>query len=81
MKTLSSANASTSYHLLDKPKNSAVVGKLVYSVPLFNKTLVIPKTFFSGKNSSKNGFTSFGVMTLLNTLVTPFTTNSLLVIV
>ena len=79
--TLSSANASTSYHLFDTPKNSAAVGMFVYSVPLLSKTLVIPKTFFSGKNSSKNGLTSFGLITFLNTLVIPLTTNSLLVIV
>ena len=37
----------------------------------------MPKTFFSGKNNSKNGFTSFGVITRLNTFVNPFTTTSL----
>ena len=81
MNTLSSANASTSYHLFDNPMNSAVVGMFEYSVPSLSKTLVIPNTFFSGKNSSKNGLTSFGVITLLNTFVIPLTTSSLLVIV
>ena len=81
IKTLSSAKASTSYHLFDKPKNSAVVGIFVYSVPLFNNTLVIPSTFFSGKNNSKNGLTSFAPITLLNTLVIPLTTISRFVIV
>jgi hypothetical protein len=80
-KTLSCINASTSYHLLSNPKNSLSVGIFAYCVPSFNKTLVTPKTFFSGKNNSKNGLTSFGDITLLNTLVIPLTTVSLFVIV
>ena len=54
---------------------------LEYCVPDFNKTLVIPKTFFSGKNNSKYGFESFGVITLLYTFVIPLTTTSRLTIV
>ena len=81
IKTLSSANESTSYHLFSTPKNSAVEGILVYSVPLLSNTLVIPNTFFSGKNNSKNGLTSFAPITLLNTYVIPLTTIYLFVIV
>ncbi len=39
-------------HLFSTPKNSALEGILVYSVPLLSNTLVIPNTFFSGKNNS-----------------------------
>ena len=53
----------------------------VNCVPSLKITLVIPKTFFSGKNNSKNGFTSFEVITLLNTFVRPFTTVSRFLIV
>ena len=60
---------------------SGAGGTVEYCVPSLSNTLVIPNTFFSGKNISKYGLTSFGVITLLNTLVTPFTTISLLVIV
>ena len=80
-KTLSSTRALTSYHLLSLPKNSCGEGTLAYCVPSFNKTLVTPKTFFSGKNISKNGLISFAVIVRLKTLVTPFTTVSLLTIV
>jgi hypothetical protein len=64
-----------------EPKNSWVVGILAYCVPSFNKTLVTPNTFFSGKNISKNGLTSDDVITLLKTFVIPLTTVSLLTMV
>ena len=62
-------------------RGSQVVGVFVYCVPFFNMTLVIPNTFFSGRNNSKKGLTSFAPITLLNTFVIPLTTTSLFVIV
>ena len=75
IKTLSSANESTSYHLFASPMNSDD-GGIVFICPSFNNTLVIPKTFLSGKNNSKNGLTSDAVITLLKTFVTPLITGS-----
>ena len=79
--TLPSAKAGTSYHLPLTPKNSCGVGTFEYEVPSLCIIDVTPNTFFSGKKNSKNGRTSFGVITLLNTFVIPFTTVSLFVMV
>ena len=82
IKTLSWTKASTSYHLSGpNVKKSCGFGIVENWVPDFNKTLVIPKIFFSGKNNSKYGLTSFGVITLLKTFVIPLTTTSLFTIV
>jgi len=81
IKTLSSAKAFTSYHLLSNPKNSCGWGIVLYCVPSLSNTLVTPNTFFSGKNNSKNGLTSLAVIILLNTFVIPLTTTSRFVMV
>ena len=81
MKTLSTTNASTSYHLLSDIIKSVFLGKACIVVPSLCITAVTPNTFLSGKNIFKNGLTSLLVITFLKILVTPFTTTSLLVIV
>ena len=81
IKIVSSAKASTSYHLLFVAvKNSWNVGVPGYDVPSFCIMALTPNTFLSGKNKLKNGTASTGFITFLNTLVKPLTTTSLFVI-